>query len=117
MPESLSWPAIVAICTIVSAVASFVVSTMRVKAWLAKTVLETMESRAGRDSIASVAAERQVRIEDKLDTLARGVKDMGGQLASRIDVMQTQMTAQIAKLDAETRQLEIRLVRIENHQR
>jgi hypothetical protein len=108
---------LVAICTALSAVASFVVATVRIKSWLAKTVIETMESRAGRDSIAAVAADRQARIEDKIDGLRNGVGEMASRLEARIDSMQSQMTQQIAKLDAETRQLEIRLVRIENHQR
>jgi hypothetical protein len=117
MPDSLPWPLVVALCTAGSAIASFIVATVRVKAWLAETVIETMESRAGRDSIAAVAADRQLRIEDKLDGLARGVGEMAARLEARIDTMQQQMTTQIAKLDAETRALEIRLVRIENHQR
>lgn len=117
MSEPISWPVLVALCTAGSAVASFIVATVRVKAWLAETVLETMTSRQGRNSIAEVADERQARIEGKLDGLARGVTEMGTRVEARIDAMQTQMTAQIAKLDAETRQLEIRLVRIENHQR
>lgn len=115
--NALSWPVLVAICTVASGAASFIVATVRVKAWLAKTVLETLDSRAGRDSIAAVAAERQARIEDKLDGLSRGLTDVLTRLESRIDTLQAQMTAQISKLDAETRQLEIRLVRIENHQR
>lgn len=117
MPDSISWPMLVALCTAGSAVASFIVATVRVKAWLAQTVIETMESRAGRDSIAAVAADRQARIEDKLDGLARSMGEMVTRLEARIDTMQQQMSQQIAKVDAETRQLEIRLVRIENHQR
>lgn len=117
MPDTLSWPALVALCTLASAAASFVVATVRVKAWLAQAVIETMESRKGRSSIAEIADERQARIEGKLDGLAKGVSEMGTRVEARIDTMQQQMTQQIAKLDAETRQLEIRLVRIENHQR
>ena len=117
MSDSVSWPMIVALCTIGSGVASFIVATVRVKAWLSQTVLETLESRAGRDSIAAVAVERQARIEDKLDGLAKGLGEVVTRLEARIDSMQAHMTTQIAKLDAETRQLEIRLVRIENHQR
>lgn len=114
MPDAISWPMLVAICTIASGVASFVVATVRVKAWLSKTVLETLDSRAGRDSIAAVAAERQARIEDKLDALSKGMDTVATRVESRIDALQAQVTAQISKLDAETRQLEIRLVRIEN---
>lgn len=117
MDDQLSWPLVVALCTLFSGVASFVVATIRVKAWLAEAVLETMGSRQGRTSIAEVADERQARIESKLDTLAKNMGDMVVRLEARIDTMQTQMTAQISKLDAETRQLEMRLVRIENHQR
>lgn len=117
MSEPISWPVLVALCTAASSVASFIVATVRVKAWLAQTVIETMESRQGRSSIAEIADERQARIEGKLDGLARGVTEMGTRVEARIDTMQQQMTQQIAKLDAETRQLEIRLVRIENHQR
>lgn len=117
MPDSLSWPVLVAVCAVASGVASFVVATVRVKAWLAETVLETLDSRAGRDSIAAVAVERQARIEDKLDGLARSMGEMVTRLESRIDALQAQMTTQISKLDAETRQLEIRLVRIENQKR
>lgn len=117
MSDQVSWPMVVALCTIGSAVASFIVATVRVKAWLAQTVLETLESRAGRDSIAAVAVERQARIEDKLDGLSKGLVEVVTRLEARIDSMQAQMTQQIAKLDAETRQLELRLVRIENHQR
>lgn len=114
MPDTLSWPVIVALCTAGSGIASFVVATVRARAWFEKTVLETIDSGPGRRSITTIAAERQARIEDKLDALGRNMDNVATRLEHRIDNLQTQMTTQIGKLDAETRQLEIRLARIEH---
>ena len=114
MPDTLSWPVIVALCTAGSGIASFVVATVRVRAWLDKAVLETIDSGPGRRSITTIAAERQARIEDKLDALGRSMDSVATRLEHRIDTLQTQVTTQISKLDAETRQLEIRLARIEH---
>lgn len=116
MPDNgvLPWPVIVALSSLLGGVASFVVAGVRARAWLTQTALEAIESRSGRASIAAIAAERQVRIEDKLDALARGMDAVATRLETRIDTLQAQVTQQISKLDAETRQLEIRLVRIEN---
>jgi len=115
MGESLTWPVVVGLCSLIGAVAAFMAATFRVRAWVTETALEAIESREGRSTVASIAAERQVRIEDKLDSLAKSVSEMVPRLESRLDSLQAQVTQQISKLDAETRQLEIRLARIEHN--
>ena len=117
MFESLPWPVVVGMFSLGGAVVAFAVATFRLRSWVTETALEAIESREGRTTVASIAAERQVRIEDKLDNLTRSVGEMVTRLESRLDNMQVQVTQQISKLDAETRQLEIRLARIEHNAR
>ncbi len=115
MLEALPWPVVVGLFSLGGAVAAFVAASLKVRSWVTETALEAIESREGRTTVAAIAAERQVRIEDKLDALSRSVAEMVTRLESRLDNMQSTMTQQIAKLDSETRQLEIRLARIEHN--
>lgn len=88
---------------------------LKYRNYIIRTALEAIESNQGRNTILAIAAEKQLRIEDKLDSLASSVGTMGTRVESRIDAMQTTIQQQISKLDAETRQLEMRLVRIEQN--
>lgn len=115
MLEQLPWPIVVGLFSLLGAVAAFAVATFKVRGWVTETALEAIESREGRTTVAAIAAERQVRIEDKLDQLSRSVSEMVTRLEARLDNVQSTVTAQISKLDSETRQLEIRLARIEHN--
>ena len=94
---------------------SLLVGAIKARAWVKETAIEAIQSQEGRSNVLAIAADRQARIEDKIDQLGRSVDSVANRLEHRIDTMQSNMTAQISKLDAETRQLEARLVRIESH--
>jgi hypothetical protein len=95
--------------------ASMFAMPLQYRRYIVRTALEAIESQQGRSAILAIAAEKQLRIEDKLDGLASSVGSMTSRVESRIDTMQSTIQQQIAKLDAETRQLEMRLVRIEQN--
>lgn len=116
MPD-LSVAAMMALSGAVGGIVSMFTVPLKYRGFVVRTALEAVESQQGRNLILAIAAERQLRIEDKLDQLNRSVDAVAKRLESRIDQMQANMTQQISKVDAEARQLEVRLVRIENHGR
>lgn len=111
--EAVPLPLLVTLAGLCGGLVSLLALPLKGRAWVRDTALEAIESQAGRTTILAIAAERHLRIEDKLDSLAASV----GALGARIDTHQTSLQQQIAKLDAETRQLEVRLVRIEQQGR
>jgi len=114
MPD-LPASALMALSALVGGIVSMFAMPLKYRTYIVRTALEAIESQQGRNAILAIAAEKQLRIEDKLDTLASSVGAMGNRVESRIDAMQTTIQQQISKLDAETRQLEMRLVRIEQN--
>lgn len=113
MPVAL----LITLSGVAGAIVSLIVMPLKGREWVKQTALEAVESQVGRNTILAIAAEKHLRIEDKLDQMCHSIDAVAKRLETRIDTMQSQMTQQISKLDAETRQLEMRLVRIEQHQR
>lgn len=105
----------VSVVSLLGFLLSLSIGALKARVWVKETAIEAIQSQEGRSNVLAIAADRQVRIEDKLDALGRSVDSVANRLESRIDNMQTNMTSQISKLDAETRQLEVRLVRIEQN--
>jgi len=104
---------LLSLSALVGGLVSLFALPLKGRTWVRDVALEAIESQSGRTTILAIAAERHLRIEDKLDSLVASM----GALGTRIDTHQTALQQQIAKLDAETRQLEVRLVRIEQQGR
>lgn len=83
---------------------------------VAKAALEAVGSIEGRGIVLTITNEKHTRVEDKLDALAKSVDALAVRLEGRIDAMTVKLESGLSRLDADARDLDIRMARVEeNH--
>lgn len=92
---------------------TIVVAVLRGREMVAKMALAAIGSLEGRAVVLAITSDKHGRIEEKLDTLVRTLDGMALRLEGRIDQMTAKIETQLTRLDADTREMEVRLAVLE----
>lgn len=114
MAADLDGTQVIATVAILGWLGTVVFAVLKGRDLVAKMALEAVGSIEGRTVVHAIVTEKYGRIEEKLDSLASSVAGMGQRLEGRIDAMSNKLEAQLARLDADARDVEVRLALIED---
>ena len=114
MAQELDGAQIAAVVAILGWLATVAFAVLKGRDLVAKITLEAVGGIEGRAIVHAIVNEKYGRIEEKLDTLATSVNGMAQRLEGRIDAMSNKLEAQLARLDADARDVEVRLALIED---
>lgn len=107
------WRDVAAVVGVLAWLGTIVVAVLRGRELVAKMALSAIGSLEGRSVVLAITSDKHGRIEEKLDTLVRSLDGMAVRLEGRIDQMTSKIETQLTRLDADTREMEVRLAVLE----
>lgn len=107
MPQDFAL--VTAVLAVVMWLLSLAVAVLRGRDMISRISLDSLGSIEGRSIVLAIVNDKNARIEEKLDALAKAMDGLGRRIDSMSDRLQNQLTT----LDSEARDLQVRMAVLE----
>lgn len=103
----------VAVFTSIGWLISIIGAVLKGREWVEDQVIKAIKSADGRAAVLEVTRDRFDRIEEKIDSLAKSVQQVGENLGGQIIQMSTKIDSGLERLSRDAHDLDKRLFSIE----
>jgi len=103
----------VAVFTSIGWLVSIIGAVLKGREWVEAQVIKAIKSSDGRSAVLEVTRDRFDRIEEKIDSLAKTVQQLGEHLGGQIIQMSTKIDTGMERLNRDAHDLDKRLFSLE----